>query len=196
MDPQKLQTIIAIVAGCLGALTGTISLIISLHNWRKARPKLEIRVNQSDHWINNTWVKYFPETGTPHSEFNVRLCIRNTGRESSAVSDPTYSITYEGKRWNLGGHFNIEEDPRIPPDDETARLCKSVIVPGRGFIHLYIKFNVPVGIREDISATLGLLDGDGRYFQLPVVSRWLYYERPEIHLTPMTLNPTFNTDTP
>jgi len=180
MDPQKLQTVVAIAAGCLGAVTGTVSLVISLLNWRKARPRLQVRIYQSDHWIDNKWVKLFPEDPKPMTQFNVRLRATNTGRESTAVAEPKYSLSYGDRRWTLGSHLMIADDPRVTHDDESARLCSSVLVPGRGVVNLYIQFCVPIAIREDVRATLHLLDGDGRIFRLPAMSSFLQYELPEV----------------
>lgn len=177
LDWSDLPTVVAIVAGLVGSLTGLTALGITIWQLRKRRPRLNIYAFQADHWIDNSWLRNFPDSH-PHTRFNVRLRVSNMGKEPTEISDPTYEVESEDKRWSLAAGMVVEEERGKSPDESPIK--ESVQVPGRAVRRVYIGFSAPRAIRKNVGTRLLLTDGDGREIVLPMTSLFLNYENPEI----------------
>jgi hypothetical protein len=176
MDLQHTSVIVAVVTGILGVITGSISLFLSVNQWRKSKPKLVISIDQATHYVDRTFVDAFPDEGDQRealTSFNVWLKVTNTGKEPTEIFEPRYALQWRGKAWSLGSHLS----PVKGGSPQEEHRSKSAQIPGRGAKYLYARFSVPVEIREDVSALFGVTDGDGKEHSQSVISGWLNYEK-------------------
>jgi len=173
MDMQQTFIIVAVVTGILGTITGTISLFLSLNQWRKSKPKLLISIEQVTHYIDTTFVHGFPDDGQMLTSFNVWLKVTNIGKDSTEIFEPRYNLQWHGKAWSLGSSLFLPVKGGVPQEEHQSNFAQ---IPGRGARYLYVSFKVPAEIREDISAVFCVTDGDGKEHSESVTSGWLNYE--------------------
>jgi hypothetical protein len=173
---KELLVALPIITGTIGTITGIAALSLTIWQIRKSAPRLHLAIEQSDHWIDNSWQSSFPEH-PGHTKFNVRICVSNSGKEPITLSEASYQIVNESMRWRLGAGFVVEDKKGARPDETLA--LKWVEIPGRGIRFLYVVFKAPVPLRHDVAATFVVTDAGGRVFTLRTVSVFLHYERPE-----------------
>jgi len=167
MDINQTSIIIAIVTGIFGAITGAISLILSIRELHISKPKLNVLIDQCTHYVDREIFRDPESESEGHTMFNVWLKISNTGKETIEISEPKYHVD----SWIIGSHFSNVVGGVI----DEKNIMKSVQISGRGFKYLYIKFIVPFEIMNDTNAFFEYKDGNGKKHRQEVKSDWLNY---------------------